>query len=52
VSAFHETLFQRRPGAAAAPPQRYRRVAKRVVRSLLPPIITDAYYNLRARTNR
>ena len=43
----HSTLFQERPGAAPkGQPSRFR-TAKQFVRSLIPPIITDAYYRMR-----
>lgn len=43
----HSTLFQRRPGEAIkVRPSRYR-LAKKVMRALLPPIITDTYYRMR-----
>jgi len=48
-SPSHSTLFKPRPGAVIKPLPRYKRVAKRIIRSLLPPIVTDTYYNLRAR---
>lgn len=43
----HSTLFQERPGVAPkGKPSRCRK-AKKMMRSLLPPIITNAYYRMR-----
>ncbi len=43
----HSTLFQERPGdAPKGQPSRFR-AAKKIARSLIPPIITDAYYRMR-----
>lgn len=43
----HSTLFQERPGVAPkGKPSRFRK-AKKMMRSLLPPIITNAYYRMR-----
>lgn len=46
ASETHSTLFQNRPGADGPHPS-LGRTAKRMARSLTPPIVTDAYYRLR-----
>ena len=43
----HSTLFQERPGAdPKGQPSKFRG-AKKILRALLPPILTDAYYRMR-----
>ena len=46
ASEVHSTLFQERPGADV-PRASLGRTAKRVARSLTPPIVTETYYRLR-----
>lgn len=46
ASEVHSTLFQDRPGTNA-PGASLGKTAKRVARSLTPPIVTDTYYRLR-----
>jgi Rps23 Pro-64 3,4-dihydroxylase Tpa1-like proline 4-hydroxylase len=46
ASEVHSTLFQDRPGAEV-PRSSLSRTAKRVARSLTPPIVTETYYRLR-----
>jgi Rps23 Pro-64 3,4-dihydroxylase Tpa1-like proline 4-hydroxylase len=48
-SEAHSTLFRDRPGTVAAPRRNYRRIARKVIRSLVPPILTDGYWYLRNR---
>jgi Rps23 Pro-64 3,4-dihydroxylase Tpa1-like proline 4-hydroxylase len=43
----HSTLFQERPGTAPKGQPSKFRGAKKILRSLLPPILTDAYYRMR-----
>jgi Rps23 Pro-64 3,4-dihydroxylase Tpa1-like proline 4-hydroxylase len=48
-NAAHSTLFQNRPGVVSRPRNNFRKTAKNVVRSLLPPIITQGINYLRGR---
>lgn len=47
VNENHSTLFQKRPGKTLSPSRRALFTAKKVARSLLPPIVTDTYYRLK-----
>ncbi|MGE0132753.1 MAG: 2OG-Fe(II) oxygenase [Blastocatellales bacterium] len=44
----HSTLFRHRPGLVIKPQPYPIRMAKKVARMLLPPIVTEAWYHLRA----
>lgn len=46
LSPDHSTLFQARPGESIAPPPH---TFKSVVKSLVPPILTDAYHRVRGK---
>ncbi len=48
-TASHSTLFQNRPGVVAQPRKNYAKVAKKVLRSLVPPVITQGIDYLRGR---
>lgn len=48
-NASHSTLFQDRPGVIGKPRNGFGKAAKKVVRSLLPPIITQGIDYLRGR---
>src|SRR5262249_10915505 len=48
-SESHSTLFRDRPGVVVAPQRSYSRAARRLVRSLVPPILADGYWYLRHR---